>query len=187
MKRILIAAVTLMTGWMARAQSSNQVATTDYTAFRVISQRNIFDPSREPHRPGRGSSSANHTRTVDAFSLVGIMSYGKGDFAFFDGTNAEYRKILEPSGAIAGYKVAEIRPASVKLENGKQVVQMKVGTQMERNDESWRLAAQNELPATTASVAATTDSASEPAGDSSAGEPNDVLKKLMQQREQELK
>jgi hypothetical protein len=179
MNRILIALLTLTA--VAAAQETNR---NSFAAFQVISQRNIFDPNREPRRPGRTRSNTNHAPVVDAFSLVGIMSYGKGDFAFFDGTNSEYRKILEPAGAIAGYKVSEITSNSVKLENGKQVVQMKVGTQMQREEETWRLVAHNELPA---AAPATSESASAPAADSSASEPNEILKRLMQQREQESK
>jgi hypothetical protein len=180
MKRILITVLALST--VAAAQETNR---NSFASFQVISQRNIFDPNREPRRPGRTRSSGpGHTRSVDAFSLVGIMSYGKGDFAFFDGTNSEYRKIVEASGAIAGYKVAEITPGGVKLENGKQTVEMKVGAQMQRDDERWQLVARNELPA---AAPTTSEPASAPVADSSAAEPNEILQRLMQQREQESK
>ena len=53
----------------------------------------------------------------------------------------------------------------------------------------WQLADSGELPAATAgNEAPATDETPAAGPDSgSAGEPNDVLKKLMQQREQELK
>ena len=72
---------------------------------------------------------------MDAFALVGTMSYQKGTFAFFDGTSPEYRKVLERDGAIAGYKVAEITPNAVKLEAANKRVEMKVGTQMRHEGE----------------------------------------------------
>jgi hypothetical protein len=67
---------------------------------------------------------------------------------------------------------------------------MKVGAQMrQEGKDGWQLAGSGELPvATVTNEAPATDEtpAASPAP-SSAGEPNDVLKKLMQQREQELK
>jgi hypothetical protein len=180
----------LATGWPAAAQETNAVAATDFSAFRVISQRNIFDPTRTARRRSTERASSSRPQAADAFSLVGIMSYGKGDFAFFDGTNSEYRKIVEPAGQIAGYTVAEITPSTVKLTNQQRLVEMRVGSQLRRNDDNgWQLVASAELPAVTpatenAASPAATDS---PTGGSAATEPNEVLRKLMQQREQELK
>src|SRR5690348_9065903 len=50
----------------------------DFSAFRLVVDRNIFDPNRAPRR---GPTAP--VRTVDAFTLVGTMSYEKGIFAFF--------------------------------------------------------------------------------------------------------
>src|SRR5437016_4611968 len=68
----------------ARAQTNSSSAP-DFNSFRIITQRNIFDPNRSGiGRPfTRHNPSSN--RTIDAFALVGTMSYEKGKFAFFDG------------------------------------------------------------------------------------------------------
>jgi hypothetical protein len=186
MKRILI--IVFAVASIAGAQETNR---NSFAAFQLISQRNIFDPNREPRRPGRSRPSPSRGKVAESFSLVGTMSYDKGEFAFFDGTESDYRKILEPSGTIAGYMVAEITPSGVKLENGKQVVQMKVGSQLQRDGDAWQLVARNESPSTHAEPPAVSgadaEPAGEPAGDSPALPSNDILKKLMQQREQELK
>ena len=112
-----VAALAMANGFAASAQETNRASQTDFSAFRVISQRNIFNLNRTARRE------RNRTQQVgDAFYLVGTMSYEKGTFAFFDGTGSEYRKILQNAGAIAGYKVVEITPTSVRLEiGGKQV------------------------------------------------------------------
>ena len=56
------------------------------------------------------------------------MSYEKGMFAFFDGNNSDLRKVLyqSDSNSIAGYTVAEITLAGVKLQTAdkKQTVQI---------------------------------------------------------------
>jgi hypothetical protein len=188
----LISAFLLLTGMFGIAQTTNKAAnapsTADYSSFRIITDRDIFDPNRYPH-----STARRETRIapqVDSFSLAGTMIYQKGRFAFFDGTSTEYRKILEPGGVIAGYKVTEIMPGSVKMEAAGKPIELKVGARMRHEDDgTWQLiASEAELPA--APAESTEESATEtdaPAGNDSSLEGNDVLKRLMQQREQEMK
>ncbi len=67
---------------------------------------------------------------------------------------------------------------------------MKIGEMMRQEGNEWQLAGRGELAAGTAEGAAPAVEGSGPdagAAPASAGEPNDILKKLMQQREQELK
>jgi len=177
-----VVALAMANGFAAPAQETNRAGQADFSAFRAISEKNIFNLNRTARRRGR-----NRTQQAgDAFYLVGTMSYEKGTFAFFDGTGSEYRKILQKAGAIAGYQVMEITPTSVKLETGGKHVTMKVGTQMRHEDQGdWQLVANSELPVNPAEDVAPADG--DTAGSSSSGEPNDVLKRLMQRREQELK
>ena len=171
----------------ALAQETNPVRQTDASAFRIISQRNIFNQYRVARRPQTGRSTpTTPVRMGDAFSLVGTMTYRKGAFAFFDGTRPEYRKIVRCAEVVAGYTVTEITAHGVKLESDGQMIELPVGTQMRRNEEgAWRLTTPSELPGPTAASTAT--GPAEPASSGSSGDAAEVLKKLMQQREQELK
>ena len=182
-----IIGLVFVAGITAVAQETNQLRPTDYAAFRIISQQNIFNQYRVARRRETGRSRpTTAVRPGDAFFLVGTMSYEKGDFAFFDGTSSEYRRIVRPDGTIAGYQVTKITPASVMLETNGQQFELKVGTQMRRNDDGvWQLADASELPAT--AVGSPVVSPAAPASSSSGNDVNDVLKKLMQKREQELK
>lgn len=164
------------------AQPTNTDATTSYDSFSLIWQRNIFDPNRRGIKPWQPSP---HSK-VDAFALVGTMSYSKGKFAFFDGTSADYKKVLEPGATIAGYTVKDITPKNVMLAaNGKEL-EMTVGSQM-RNEgkNNWKLSTQTDLPSTsdqnTDAPAALTLPAGANPGDS------DILKRLMKNRETEIK
>ena len=180
-KILAITALVMTGGFAARAQQTNRASEADFSSFQVISERNIFNPNRTA-RHKRG----NQPQPVaDAFSLVGTMSYAKGTFAFFDGTSSEYRKVVTNAEAIAGYKVTDITPSTVKLANGDKQLLMKVGTQMRREEKgSWQLAATSELPVETTENA---DAApAEPSASDSDSGGNDVLKRLMKQREQEL-
>ena len=180
-KILAITALVITDGVATRAQQTNGTNQADFSNFQVISDRNIFNPSRTArHRNKGGQAPAS-----DAFSLVGTMHYAKGTFAFFDGTTSEYRKAVQNAGTIAGYKVTDITPTTVKLASGDKQLTMKIGTQMRREEKGvWQFVVSGELPTETTD---TVDTASaEPAGNNSSTEGNDVLKRLMQRREQEL-
>lgn len=162
----------------ASASPNGANSAMDYSAFRLVADRNIFDPNRVPHS-GRP---ATQPKTVDAFTLVGTMSYEKGIFAFFDGTSSDYKKVLKPDDTIAGYKVDAISADSVKLKLNTNTIELSVGTQMRRRDDgSWERSANSE--AYTASSASSASNSSSEAV--STGAESDIIKKMMQRREKE--
>jgi hypothetical protein len=175
----------LAVAWPAAAQTTNAPAAANFSSFQIIVDRNIFNPNRYAHTSRGGSRSTSPS--APWFSLVGTMASRQGVLAFFDGNDSAYRKVLSPDGDIAGYKVTEITLHGVKLASTNKPVVMKVGAQMRQEGKGgWQLTESGELPATTGSEAPATDETSTTGSASgSAGEPNDILKKLMQQREQE--
>lgn len=198
------------TALSVRAQQTAPPDATDFPAFtRFISDRNIFDPSRRPRavRTEAPPPPAPKPRpaVTPSFSLVGTMDYGKGVFAFFDGTSTGYRKSVQSDGEIAGYKVAEILPTGVTLvAPDNQRVAMKVGMQMrQETDDKWELstaivpvvvdaAAQSYAGSTSSgrSSSSTTRSSATGSPERAGGSPaevNDVLKRLMELREKEMK
>jgi hypothetical protein len=197
-KKWAVLALALANGFIAAAQSNGVPGPQDYARFSsFITDRNIFDPGRFSHTPGvRRFVPTRINRSAPAFSLVGTMSYEKGMFAFFDGNNYALRKVLyqSDSNSIAGFTVAEITLTGVKLQTAdkKQTVQLKIGDTMRQEGSSWQLAGQGGLfsgasAGDSAAPAADNSSPDASAAPSPALEGNDVLKKLMQQREQELK
>lgn len=198
----LALALALANGPFAAAQSNNVPGPTDYAAFsRFVSERNIFDPNRVP----RNSQNTQRTnirqtrtnRSAPSFTLVGTMSYEKGMFAFFSGNNSELCKVLyqSDSNSIAGFTVAKITLAAVQLQSTdkKQTVEMKIGDAMRQEGSAWQPAGQGELSAVTSTNESETLAAADAAGGdantppASAAESSDILKRLMQQREKELK
>jgi len=198
-KKWAVLALALANGFLTSAQPNRVPGPADFTQFSsFITERNIFDPSRIP----RNSSTPRRTftrqtpRYTPSFTLVGTMSYEKGMFAFFDGNQSYLRKVLyqSDSNSIAGFTVAEITLAGVKLQTAdkKQTVQMKIGEIMRQEGNSWQLAGSGQLfTGTSAGESAAPAADSSSPGTSTAPSPalegNDILKKLMQQREQELK
>ena len=188
----------LIGGLDASAQQTNSSSTAatpqgappraDFSSFRIVAERNIFNASRAGGRPRTGP--ASRPTRVDSFALVGTMGYEKGTFAFFDGNQSEYRKTLQRDGSIAGYKVLEVQPNLVRLAAGtNRPVELKVGMQMRREDEGdWQLSDRSESYASTggSSSSGSPGAAASPAS-SSGGDESDVVKRLMALREKETK
>lgn len=163
----------------AEARSSSGTnggpASLDYSAFRLVVERNIFDPNRTP-RSGRPAA---QPKTVDAFTLVGTMSYEKGIFAFFDGASSDFKKVLKPQDTIAGYKLVSISPDSVKLMQNTNVIELSVGSQLRRREDgSWERSASSESYVASSASGSSKES-------SSSGAESDVIKRMMQRREKE--
>ena len=164
-----------------------------FDEFKIITQRNIFDPNRRV----RGSRPFNEDRPrptrVDYLNLVGAMSYDKGRFAFFEGSSSEYRKSVKPGDSIAGYKVADVTANKVTLENGDKKFEIPVGGQMKRVDEGeWKVNSSAESFAGSTSSSGSSTSSSTSTNSSGAGsssgsstdEENPILKRLLEQRRQ---
>jgi len=167
----------------AAAQTTNAPSSLDYSSFRIISDRNIFNPNRTGRFRSSRSNESQRTRT-DSFSLVGTMSYRKGTFAFFDGTSSDYKKVAEAADIIAGYQVTEITPKSVKLEAAGKQIELPIGGQMRREEGGqWQLSAQNDLTPAPAETEAPASEAA--ASDNSEIEMSDVLKKMAERKKQE--
>jgi len=179
--------ILLAAGLPAGAQETNSPGRPDIQSFRIIAERNIFDPNRSSRsRNERRDAERERPSQTESFALLGTMSYEKGWFAFFDGTSSDYRKVLQPAGTIAGYKVADIAPDRVKLSANGREVELRVGMQMKRQgEEEWQSSERTEsfepARAAASSSSSATNTTTTPAGPES-----DVLKRLMQQREQEL-
>lgn len=154
----------------------------DLDSFRLITERNIFNPNRSGRRDYSRREPDRRSR-VESFALVGTMSYEKGRYAFFDGTSSDYRKVIGASDRIAGYTISVVTPEHVTLQSTNQTeIKLPVGMQMRRiEDGDWELSERSLATASGGSLASTSDSASSNSG----GGSDDVLKRLMQRREQE--
>jgi hypothetical protein len=128
-------------------------AVRDFTDFKLITDRNIFDPNRRAPRVG---GTPPRPPVVDSFTFSGTMGYSKGWFAFFDGTSADLSKVAEEGDTIGGHKITEIGHDLVCLTlHETNEVKLTVGMQMRRSsDGSWRPAAASSVAGS--SVAANT-------------------------------
>lgn len=116
----------------------------DFSSFKVVSERNIFNGNRSGQRMvSTRSSSQQRSVRVESFSLVGtLLTEGKPPVAFFDGSSSEFRKALKTGGNVAGFTVKEILHAGVRLTQGTNILEVRVGTSLRREDEGlWKSSA----------------------------------------------
>ena len=188
---------------LSHAAETNQPTVLDSKALaRRVSERNIFDPDRQPRTRGESRPIPKPVVAVAAdapeMGLVGVMTFQKGTFAFFDGNAAEYRKTLQLQALIAGHAVTAITPQSVTLSesNGPPVL-LKVGQRLRKDAEGvWKLAAGGSGEAfarSGGSVGAGSGAASSSSSSSATSTTEDppgsdeILKRLLKKREQEMK
>lgn len=151
-----------------------------FDTFRIIDDRNIFDPNRI----SRTARNNEDPPRGDMLTFVGTMQYEKGFFAFFDGSNASFRKAIHETEPIAQYTVTHIAADSVDLMRDGQPITLRIGQQLRRPiGGDWALAG--------------ADFARSEAGPAPPGTPteppppppaaSDTLKRLMEQRQKQLK
>jgi hypothetical protein len=171
--------------------TSNTSSAVSLQNFKIITQRNIFDPNRRADSGERGRRiDPNRLARADGFSLVGTLIDKRGEFAFFSGSDPKYKKVLKVAGTIADYKVTEVAPDYVELETNGNQIKMSVGMQMKKLDAGeWQLVdgtvALAKVSDTSASETKDTET-SDDAPSTGSSSADAVLKRLMQQREKEL-
>lgn len=120
----------------------------DFSAFQLIAARNIFNPDRSGPQSERSPREERPPARVESFALAGTMAYEKGRFAFFDGSDSEFRKVLKAGDTIAGFTIQEVRPNEVVLVRNESTVEVKVNSEMRREDEGeWHPAERTEIAA----------------------------------------
>ena len=193
---LTLLAFALAGGSAALAQSNKVPGPEDYGSFsRFITDRNIFDPNRQPHySSGDRPRVRVHTHipvSAPSFAFVGAMNYSKGLFAFFSGNSAEYKKILVNQQDIAGYIVSDISLTSVTLDSAdkKEHLELKVGDVMRQVDNKWVLTGPGEITGSADTSSASSSPASSSSTTSStpaaSGPTSDILQRLKQLREKE--
>ena len=182
-------------GFAAETQSTPVIDPKEVA--RRVADRNIFDPERQPRIRGESRPVPKPKVVVAAdapeFGLVGVMSYPRGTFAFFDGNASDFRKTLQLNAVIAGQTLSAVTPQSVTLSaSNRPPILLKVGQRLRQDPEGgWQLLAGSGGDAFTrsASAGATTGTSSassatpseDPAGS------DEILKRLLKKREQEMK
>ena len=83
----------------------------DFDSFKIITQRNIFDPTRTGRRPTRRDGPQ---RRIERVSLVGTSLDPKGEAAFFTGSGVP-DKPLKVGDSLKELKIVQITEDGVRL------------------------------------------------------------------------
>jgi hypothetical protein len=181
------------------SDSASTTSRTDFAAFRVIAEHNIFNGNRSGQRiTSTRSGSLQRSVRVDAFTLVGTLDSGKGWLAFFDGTQSDYHKVLRAGDSIAGFKVKEIIYSGVRFDENGAELALRVGSSLRREDGgAWFVSATSGSYASSRAgeshssyngsggSSTTVSSSNSDGGAAPSGAMSDVLKRLMERREKE--
>ena len=164
----------------AVAKASPTAANGSFDSFRLIGDRNIFDPNRRSR--ARSASNEPAVPTGDIIAFVGTMDYDQGIFAFFDSSDARYRKVLPEGGKLAEFVVKHVEARRVDLTRDGKVTTLDITQQLHRPPEGgdWTVTGASPIP--TVSTAVDTTAAPVIPADAS-----DILKRLMEQRQKQLK
>jgi hypothetical protein len=107
-----------------------------FSEFSIISDRNIFNTKRYARNSNAPVVRRDNSRSarVEYFALLGIISYEKGPFAFFDGSSSTARKSARINDEICGFKIKSILPNAVHIESGTNHFELPLGKQLRRSD-----------------------------------------------------
>ena len=165
----------------AAAPASPLTPASGYEAFQLILERNIFNPTRVGRT--RVSSDEKPAR-ADEISLVGIVRYDKEAFAVFHSPEAAFRKEVAEGGEIGDFRVTKVKPEGVELLRGDKPLSLAVAQQLRRAEGGdWTVSA----PKVPTPDPRASGRSSEPAPVEIPANASEVLKRLMKQREQQLK
>jgi len=165
-QRLILLAALLSPVALPAADSTNTTSSRPpFSTFKMLAERNIFNTKRSPQYVRTTEVATNLRPTRSAYvALVGIMSYEKGPFAFFEGSSSEFQKVLKQDDTIAGFKIGEIQGSSVKLISPSNQIELKVGMQLSRQDEGeWHAALRPENLDTRGTRSVATSWAAQPA------------------------
>jgi hypothetical protein len=164
-----------------------------FERFQPIFERNIFNPNRRPQVVVSAPVERPPDPVVDEISLIGTLVTEQQTFAFFESNRMEFRGVLELGMPVADYQIAAISSKGVILSASGQSIELAVGMGLSRVDlGEWRFGTSPQRT-TSPALARRPEGSSTPSPTPSAapqanegGSNEDLLKKLMERRRQEL-
>jgi hypothetical protein len=179
---MLIALLLAASSLAAPGQETNGAEKLDFDSFKIISQKNIFNPTRTG---GRAPRRVVPQRLVERVSLVGTSVDPGDEAAFFTGTGVPDRP-LKVGDSVKELKIVQITEDGVRLTgptNKTFVLDFETRRSLRREENGpWQGSADQSDPAPV--VRSNSDEPAKSATPSGSGD-NDVMEKLRKRRMEE--
>jgi hypothetical protein len=176
---VLLAGMALAVRSSAADRSDSQ--SEGFGPFRVIVERNIFDPNRLPLVRPVETGPVELSEPAETVDLLGTWISNRQTIAFVEGSRPALSGTLVPGGEVGSWRVAGIENGRVVLETNGDRLEWPVGQRIRRSDEGgWVLAGSAVVSAVSTSPAAFSSSTSG-GGDGD----SDLLQKLRERRQRE--
>lgn len=170
-----------------------------YDSFKLMHTRNVFDPDRRPVRPAAATDGR-----ADYVAVTGTLLDGGKSHAFFSGSRTEFNKVLTVGDSIANSKLVQIETGSIVVERDGRRTTVGVGQTVPLDGKTTPgpapvnmadvVAAPGGSGETTsganapvASGNAATAAPAAPGGKPATGSKEEMMRKMMERRQQELK
>lgn len=166
-------------------------STPDYDQFRLIEQRNIFDPNRRrataraPEPPRR----EERPPRTDTIALTGTIVYDHKAFAFVSSSQPEYRGVFSPGDRVGGLTILSIDSHGITLEGAESPpLRVPVGQGLQRTgDRPWAISAVTSAALASSSNlerpgSGSTASPAAPPTAGGSGEMSEIMRRLMERR-----
>lgn len=118
-------------------EKSDAHSAAEFESFKLILDRNIFDPDRRGPREQRRERPPEPPRE-ESFTLLGTMFYSDKQLAFFDGTDSEWAGAVKMGETVAGHKLTKVGFETIELDWNGESIELTVGAaRAKRGDAPW--------------------------------------------------
>lgn len=161
----------------ASAPAAAGAPASGFDVFRIVAERNIFNPNRVGLT--RAAPEARPPR-IDEIALVGTVEFGGQRVALFESAEAAFRKSVREGETIGDFTVAKVGAAGIELAREGRTLPLRVAEQLRRPEGGeWSVVAAPDAPRA--------ENRADAAAPAIPADASDVLKRLMRQREKQLK
>ena len=102
--------------------------------FGILHTNNIFDPNRKPYRPGKSRRNSEPEPPIDAFTVIGFMTYTDRQIVVLNGSSSKFSGVFKLNDQIDNLKLISLNEKAATFAAGETNVIVNIGTGLKRVD-----------------------------------------------------